>query len=120
MMNDVMLMCMMTPHAAPPCPDLACGTRRRHRRLLSMAQASGLLREGLTGLTLRQFLAMHLAQCSAIPGADVDDITAELAARGTERRLPPGARVFSWGDQPDSFFLVLKVRGGWCLNTAAV
>jgi len=76
-----------------------------------MAQAAGLLDESLTGLSLQQFFAMHASQAMlARQSDDVDQITQEVAKHSVERRLGPGHRLFSFGEAPDSFYLILKVR----------
>jgi hypothetical protein len=81
-------------------------------RLLAMAQAAGLLKESLTGLTLQQFFDMHCSQALLTSGVNVGLITSEVAKLGLLRELPAGQRLFSFGDVPDSFFLILKVSTG--------
>uniref|UniRef100_A0A383VST7 STAS domain-containing protein n=1 Tax=Tetradesmus obliquus TaxID=3088 RepID=A0A383VST7_TETOB len=77
-------------------------------RLLAMAQAAGLLKESMTGLTLQQFFDMHCSQALLTSGVNVGVITAEVAKLGLLRTLPAGQRLFSFGDSPESFFLILK------------
>jgi hypothetical protein len=85
-------------------------------RLLAMAQAAGLLKESLTGLTLEQFFDMHCSQALLTSGVNVQQITNEVAKLGVLRQLPAGQRLFSFGDCPDSFFLILKASKTACFD----
>ncbi|KAF8062987.1 hypothetical protein HT031_003826 [Scenedesmus sp. PABB004] len=84
------------------------GAKYAEDRLLAMAQAAGLLRQGLTGLDLRQFFEMHCSQALLTAGVDAARITAEVAKLGVPRSLSPGQRLFSFGEEPNSFYLILK------------
>ncbi|KAF6261741.1 hypothetical protein COO60DRAFT_1699671 [Scenedesmus sp. NREL 46B-D3] len=84
------------------------GAKYAEDRLLAMAQAAGLLKESLTGLTLQQFFDMHCSQALLTSGVNVGVITREVGKLGLLRQLPAGQRLFSFGDAPDSFFLILK------------
>jgi hypothetical protein len=76
-----------------------------------MAQASGLLQDGLTGLSLLQFFSMHCSQgLLTSGGVNVQQIADEVAKLGAERSVAAGQRLFSFDERPDSFFLILKVR----------
>jgi hypothetical protein len=75
-----------------------------------MAQAAGLLKESLTGLSLQQFFDMHCSQALLTSNVNVGVITSEVEKLGLVRHLPAGQRLFSFGDVPDSFFLILKVN----------
>lgn len=74
-----------------------------------MAQAAGLLKDALTGLSLQQFFAMHCSQALLTSGVDVRSITQEVEKLGVLRHVAAGARLFCFGEVPESFFLVLKV-----------
>lgn len=85
-----------------------------------MAQAAGLLDESLTGLSLQQFFTMHTSQALLTRQVDdVDLITQEVAKHSVERRLGPGHRLFSFGEAPDSFYLILKVPAHTLLRLVA-
>lgn len=77
-----------------------------------MAQSAGLLKDSLTGLSLQQFVAMHCGQLLLTSGVDVTSIVKEVEKLGVMRHVPAGQRLFSFGDMPDSFFLILKVGFG--------
>jgi hypothetical protein len=98
-MLHVLLLLLLLPHLC---------------RLLAMAQAAGLLKESLTGLTLQQFFDMHCSQALLTSNVNVGVITSEVEKLGLVRHLPAGQRLFSFGDVPDSFFLILKVSNIQC------
>lgn len=81
-------------------------------RLLELAESYGILQEPLTGLSLGQFLAMHCSEAMLTRSIDVDAVTAEVAKLAVIRGVPEGQALFSFGEVPESFFLILKV-GRW-------
>jgi hypothetical protein len=74
-----------------------------------MAESYGILQEPLTGLTLQQFLATHCQEALLTRSIDVDAVTAEVSKLGLVRHVPEGASLFSFGEVPESFFLILQV-----------
>lgn len=74
-----------------------------------MAQSAGLLQDSLTGLSLHQFFVMHCSQNLLTAGFDVEQITREVVKLGVERRIAAGQRLFTFGEVPDTFYLILKV-----------
>eukprot|EP00878_Enallax_costatus_P013193 GHUV01013790.1.p1 GENE.GHUV01013790.1~~GHUV01013790.1.p1 ORF type:complete len:1035 (+),score=287.38 GHUV01013790.1:628-3732(+) len=84
------------------------GAKYAEDRLLAMAQSAGLLQDSLTGLTLHQFFSMHCSQALLTAGVDVEQIVAEVQKLGVERHIAPGQRLFSFGEVPETFYLILR------------
>lgn len=74
-----------------------------------MAQSAGLLQDSLTGLTLHQFFSMHCSQALLTAGVDVDQIVQEVEKLGVEKLIGADQRLFTFGEQPDTFYLILRV-----------
>lgn len=71
-----------------------------------------MLQEPLTGLNLQQFLAMHCEAALLTRNINVDAVTAEVAKLSSQREVAAGHTLFTFGETPESFFLILKVRWG--------
>lgn len=76
---------------------------------MELAESYGILQEPLTGLTLAQFLAMHCSEALLTRGIDVDAVTAEVSKLAVVREVAEGQQLFSFGEVPESFYLILKV-----------
>lgn len=74
-----------------------------------MAESYGILQEPLTGLTLAQFLAMHCSEALLTRSIDVDAVTAEVSKLAVVREVAEGQQLFTFGEVPESFYLILKV-----------
>lgn len=75
-----------------------------------MAHAAGLLQDSLNGLNLRQFFVMHCRDgLLTSKGANVGQISDEVAKLGREMTVGRGHQLFGYGEAPDSFYLILKV-----------
>lgn len=68
-----------------------------------------MLQEPLTGLTLQQFLTMHCEAALLTRNINVDAVTAEVAKLSSQREVAAGHTLFTFGETPESFFLILKV-----------
>lgn len=82
------------------------------RRLLALADSYGILQEPLAGLTLSQFLSMHCSEALLTRSIDVEAVIAEVSKLAVVRQVAEGQQLFTFGEVPDSFFLILKV-GFW-------
>lgn len=53
---------------------------------------------------------MHCSEALLTRGIDVAAVTAEVSKLGVQRTVAEGEKLFSFGEVPESFFLILKVR----------
>ena len=107
--HQTLIMPLPNPHHLSTSPPTTTTATAALLRLLTLAEAYGLLQEPLTGLSLQQFLAMHCQEALLTRGIDVGAVTAEVAKLAVQRHVAEGHTLFSFGEVPDSFFLMLQV-----------
>lgn len=56
---------------------------------------------------------MHCSEALLTRSIDVEAVTAEVSKLAVVRQVVEGQQLFTFGEVPDSFFLILKVGWGW-------